>query len=215
MTTIQTTFEFEQKLWDKGWQFIAGVDEVGMGCLAGPVVAGVVILKPDTEIDLLRDSKKLSESQREKTAEKIKEQAVAWAIGLASVEEITELNIRGADFLAMKRALAQLNVVPNAVLSDGFQIPGLSIYNEAIIKGDQKSKTIAAASIIAKVFRDALMRDYEMQFPGYGFAQHKGYGTKVHCDALMKIGPCPIHRPTYEPVREALEKTSFLQDVKL
>lgn len=205
MTLIQTTFEFEQKLWDKGWQFIAGVDEVGMGCLAGPVVAGVVILKPDTEIDLLRDSKKLSESQREKTAEKIKEQAVAWAIGLASVEEITELNIRGADFLAMKRALAQLSVTPHAVLSDGFKIPGLSIYNEAIIKGDQKSKTIAAASIIAKVFRDSLMRDYETQFPGYGFGKHKGYGTKVHCGALSKLGPCPIHRPTFEPVRSIVE----------
>lgn len=206
MTLIKTTFQFEQTLWDKGLNFVAGVDEVGMGCLAGPVVAGAVILNPDTEIDLLRDSKKLSESQREKTAEKIKEQAVAWAIGSASVDEITELNIRGADFLAMKRALAQLDVAPNAILSDGFKIPGIFIYNEAIIKGDQKSKTIAAASIIAKVFRDALMREYEFQFPGYGFSKHKGYGTKIHCDALMKIGPCPIHRPTYEPVRASILK---------
>ena len=203
MTIIQATFQFESELWDKGCKFIAGIDEVGMGCLAGPVVAAAVVLRSDTEIDLLRHSKKLSESQREKTAEKIKTHAVAWAIGSASVEEITELNIRGADFLAMKRALAQLNVVPDAVLSDGFRIPGLPIYNEAIIKGDQKSKTIAAASIVAKVFRDALMREYETQFPGYGFAKHKGYGTKTHCEALSILGPCPIHRPTYEPVRIA------------
>jgi len=204
-SNINATFEYEEALWAKGLNVVAGVDEVGMGCLAGPVVAGVVILKSETKIDLLRDSKKLSESQREKTAKIIKEQAVAWAIGSASVEEITKLNIRGADFLAMKRALAQLNVAPDAVLSDGFRIPGLSIYNEAIIKGDQKSKSIAAASIIAKVFRDSLMREYETQFPGYGFAQHKGYGTKTHCDALSKLGPCPIHRPTYEPVRIAFK----------
>jgi len=205
MTLIQATFEFESELWNKGCKFVAGVDEVGMGCLAGPVVAAAVILKPDTEIDLLRDSKKLSESQREKTAEKIKEQAVTWAIGSASVEEITELNIRGADFLATKRALAQLNFAPDAVLSDGFQIPGLPVFNKAIIKGDQKSKSIAAASIIAKVFRDALMREYEVQFPGYGFAKHKGYGTKVHCEALSKLGPCPIHRPTYAPVAASIK----------
>jgi ribonuclease HII len=204
MTIIQATFEFEEVLWNKGWKFIAGVDEVGVGCLAGPVVAAAVILKPETEIDLLRDSKKLSESQREKTAEKIKIQSLAWAIGSASVDEITEFNIRGADFLAMKRALAQLNITPDAVLSDGFQIPKLAIYNEAITKGDQKSKTIAAASIIAKVFRDTLMREYETQFPGYGFAKHKGYGTKIHCDALSKLGPCPIHRTTFAPIRESM-----------
>lgn len=206
MSSIVTaTFEFEEALWAKGLNIVAGVDEVGMGCLAGPVVAGVVILKPDTDIDLLRDSKKLSESQRERTAKIIKEQAVAWAIGSATPEEIDEFNIRQADFLAMKRALAALSVAPDAVLSDGFSIPGLSIYNEAIIKGDQKSKSIAAASIIAKVFRDALMRDYETQFPGYGFAQHKGYGTKIHLEALDKLGPCSIHRVSYEPVRIAAE----------
>jgi len=175
-----------------------------VGCLAGPVVAAAVILRPDTDIELLRDSKKLSESQREKTAEKIKEQAIAWAIGSASVEEITQLNIRGADFLAMKRALAQLKFVPDAVLSDGFRIPELTTYNEAIIKGDQKSRSIAAASIVAKVFRDSLMREYEAQFPGYGFAKHKGYGTKMHCDALSKFGPCSIHRMTFAPVRESI-----------
>ena len=203
MPIVNPTFEFETALWEQGIIIVAGVDEVGAGCLAGPVVTAAVVLPREVNIDKLRDSKTLSPVQREKIALEIKEVAVAWAIGLSTPAEIDEINIRQADFLAMRRALGGLNVKYDAVLSDGFAIPGLTCHQQAIIKGDQKSKSIAAASIIAKVYRDALMVEYEKEFPGYGFAQHKGYGTAEHCLALNSLGPCPIHRHSYSPVREA------------
>jgi len=203
MPIVNPTFEFETALWEQGIIIVAGVDEVGAGCLAGPVVTAAVALPREVNIDKLRDSKTLSPVQREKIALEIKEVAVAWAIGLSTPAEIDEINIRQADFLAMRRALGGLNVKYDAVLSDGFAIPGLTCHQQAIIKGDQKSKSIAAASIIAKVYRDALMVEYEKEFPGYGFAQHKGYGTAEHCLALNSLGPCPIHRHSYSPVREA------------
>lgn len=204
MSIVNPTFEFETLLWERGMDIIAGVDEVGAGCLAGPVVTAAVVLPRVVTIERLRDSKTLSPVQREKIALEIKEIAVAWAIGSATSQEIDEINIRQADFLAMRRALAGLNINYDAVLSDGFSIPGVTCHQQAIIKGDQKSKSIAAASIIAKVFRDALMVEYEKEFPGYGFAQHKGYGTAEHCLALKTLAPCPIHRFSYFPVREAI-----------
>lgn len=206
MPIINPTFEFETALWERGMIIVAGVDEVGAGCLAGPVVTAAVVLSREVNIDKLRDSKTLSPKQREKIAVEIKEVAVAWAIGSATPAEIDEINIRQADFLAMRRALAGLGIEYHAVLSDGFAIPGVSCHQQAIIKGDQKSKSIAAASIIAKVYRDALMVEYEKEFPGYGFAQHKGYGTAEHCEALKTLGPCPIHRYSYSPVMEATKK---------
>lgn len=203
MPVVNPTFEFEASLWGQGMNIIAGVDEVGAGCLAGPVVTAAVVLPREVNIAKLRDSKTLSPAQREKIALEIKEVTVAWAIGLSTPQEIDEINIRQADFLAMRRALEGLKIEYDAVLSDGFAIPGLVCHQQAIIKGDQKSKSIAAASIIAKVYRDALMVEYEKEFPGYGFAQHKGYGTAEHCLALKTLGPCPIHRFSYAPVREA------------
>jgi ribonuclease HII len=203
MPIVNPTFEYEAVFWEQGMTLIAGVDEVGAGCLAGPVVTSAVVLPHEVNIDKLRDSKTLSPAQREKIALQIKEVAVAWAIGLSTPTEIDEINIRQADFLAMRRALAGLGVEYHVVLSDGFAIPGLTCHQQAIIKGDQKSKSIAAASIVAKVYRDALMVEYEKEFPGYGFAQHKGYGTAEHCLALKNLGPCPIHRKSYAPVREA------------
>jgi len=200
---IETSFEFETMFWDQGMLHVAGVDEVGAGCLAGPVVTAAVVLPQDVSIKKIRDSKTLSPIQREKIAMEIKEVAVGWAIGLATPAEIDEINIRQADFLAMRRALENLKMEYSAVLSDGFAIPGLACPQQAVIKGDQKSKSIAAASIIAKVYRDALMVEYEKEFPGYGFAQHKGYGTAVHCEALKTLGPCSIHRQSYAPVKEA------------
>lgn len=203
---INPTFELEMALWNKGLLMVAGVDEVGAGCLAGPVVTAAVVLPREVNIDKLRDSKTLSPAQREKIALQIKDVAVAWAIGLATPAEIDEINIRQADFLAMRRALAGLNLKYDAVLSDGFAIPDVNCHQQAIIKGDQKSKSIAAASIVAKVYRDALMVEYDTQFPGYGFAQHKGYGTAEHCTALKTLGPCLIHRYSYAPVSEAARR---------
>ncbi len=200
MTPVRATFELERELWGKGFRSVAGVDEVGMGCLAGPIITAAVILPVEVRIDLLRDSKTLSAKQREKIAEEIKAKAVSWSIGEATLDDISKLNLHWADIEAMKKALASLTVQPDAVLSDGFEIPGLACYHKAIIKGDRKSRSIAAASIIAKVHRDSLMNDFEQQYPGYGFAQNKGYGTKVHLEALQKNGPCPIHRQSFAPV---------------
>lgn len=203
---IFPTFEYEQTLWNKGLKLVAGVDEVGAGCLAGPVVTAAVILPREVKIEKLRDSKTLTASQREKIASQIKEVAIAWAIGSATPEEIDQINIRQADFLAMRRALAGLNMSYDAVLSDGFSIPGISCHQQAIIKGDQKSKSIAAASIVAKVYRDKLMEEYEEKYPAYGFAQNKGYGTATHLRALKAFGPCALHRVSYAPVREAIPR---------
>lgn len=201
---IEPDFEIENKLRLEGFDIIAGVDEVGAGCLAGPVVAGAVILPEDLEIENLRDSKKLSSKQREKISVQIKEKAVVWAIGSATVEEIDAVNIRQADFLAMRRALDALNSNYGAVIVDGFLIPDLACRQIAITKGDQKSKSIAAASIVAKVYRDEMMREYEKEFPGYGFAKHKGYGTADHLAALQKLGACSIHRQSYAPVKNVI-----------
>jgi ribonuclease HII len=201
------TFSEERQLMAQGITLIAGVDEAGCGCWAGPVFAAAVILPLDSRLGLVRDSKTLSPAQRQRLEEEIKAAAVAWAVGTASAEEIDALNIRRADALAMLRAVEGLSVRPEFVLIDAFRIPGLSVPSKNIIHGDAEVKSIAAASILAKVARDRHMHELAARFPGYGFEVHKGYGTKVHQEALCRLGPCPEHRRTYEPVRKVLTRT--------
>ena len=201
MAPLRTTWKFERSLWAGGYHRIAGVDEVGMGCLAGPVIAAAVILPAEVRIDCIRDSKMLTALQRQHLAQQIRKRAVAWAVGEATPHEIATLNLHWAAVEAMKRALAGLSPAPDAVLSDAYRIPGLTCYHEPIIKGDRKVRSIAAASIVAKVHRDALMRELDAQYPGYGFAVHKGYATAFHKEALARLGPCAVHRPSFEPVR--------------
>ncbi|VUD68237.1 Ribonuclease HII [Thalassocella blandensis] len=183
---------------------IAGVDEVGRGPLAGDVVAAAVILAPDHGIDGLNDSKKLSEKKRELLFDVIQEKAVCWCIARASVEEIDELNILHASLLAMKRAVDGLNQKPDHVLVDGNKLPKWDYSSEAIVQGDGKVEAIGAASILAKVTRDREMIAFDRDFPQYGFAQHKGYPTKVHMQALEMHGPCVLHRRSYAPVQKYL-----------
>lgn len=176
---------------------ICGIDEAGRGPLAGPVVAGAVILPKDCEILFLNDSKKLSEKKREALFDEIKEKAIAWGVGVVSPQTIDTINILQATYQAMRQAIDELAVRPNLLLNDAVTIPGVDIDQLAIIKGDAKSVSIAAASIIAKVTRDRMMVQYDVLFPEYGFAKHKGYGTKVHIEAIKEHGPCPIHRRSF------------------
>jgi ribonuclease HII len=187
---------------------VAGVDEVGRGPLAGPVVTAAVILDPEHPIDGLMDSKKLSEKRREELAVLIKEYSLAWSIGRAEVEEIDEINILQATMLAMQRAVAGLSPAPEHALIDGNRCPQLACSSEAIIKGDGLVPAISAASIIAKVSRDNEMVELDALYPGYGLARHKGYPTKAHRDALIELGVTSIHRRSFGPVRRALENKS-------
>ena len=182
----------------------AGVDEVGRGPLAGPVVAAAVILDSNKGIPGLADSKKLKEPVREQLAEEIKAKALAWSVIRVEHTEIDRLNILQASLLAMKLAVEALTVTPEYVLVDGNHLPRLACPAEAVIKGDEKIPAISAASIIAKVARDREMVEMEEHYPGYGFAQHKGYPTKQHLSALERLGVCPIHRRSYAPVRRYL-----------
>jgi ribonuclease HII len=184
---------------------VAGVDEVGRGPLAGPVVTAAVILDPDHPIDGLMDSKKLSEKRREELSVLIKENSLAWSIGRAEVEEIDEINILQATMLAMQRAVSGLSPAPKHALIDGNRCPQLICTAEAIIKGDGIVPAISAASIIAKVSRDNEMVELDALYPGYGLAGHKGYPTKAHRDALIELGVTPIHRRSFGPVKRALE----------
>lgn len=177
--------------------FLCGIDEVGRGPLAGPVVAGAVILPEDCRILYLNDSKQLTAKKREELYEIILEQAVAAGIGYASPERIDEINILQATYEAMRQAVEKLPVRPGLLLNDAVTIPGLQIRQVPIIKGDAKSVSIAAASIIAKVTRDRLMVEYDSVFPQYGFAANKGYGSREHIEALKRYGPCPIHRRSF------------------
>lgn len=183
---------------------VAGVDEVGRGPLAGPVVTAAVILDPDNPIAGLADSKKLTEKRREMLVPLIKEHALAWAMGRAEPDEIDELNILQASLLAMKRAVEALSVAPEHVLVDGIHAPKLNCPITTIIKGDQSEPAIAAASILAKVARDQEMVALENVYPGYGFAKHKGYPTKQHQQALLTLGVTDIHRRSFAPVKKAL-----------
>lgn len=199
------TFREERELLARGFSIVAGVDEAGSGCWAGPVCAAAVILPFDSRIALVRDSKTLSPDQRARVAERIKEEAAAWAVGWATHEEIDALNIRRAGALAMRRAVEALSMPPQFVISDAFAIPGLAMPQKAVIKADLKVKSVAAASVIAKVARDARMDELDRAHPGYGFAAHKGYGTKAHQAALAALGPSAIHRLTYAPVKAAVD----------
>lgn len=192
---IEAMKVYEREYEDHGW--ICGIDEVGRGPLCGPVVAGAVILPKDCQILYLNDSKKLSEKKREALYDVIMEQAVAVGIGMASPERIDEINILQATYEAMRQAISNLKVKPAVLLNDAVTIPGVDILQVPIIKGDAKSVSIAAASIIAKVTRDRMMVEYDRIYPGYDFASNKGYGTKVHMEALRSIGPCEIHRRTF------------------
>ena len=187
---------------------VAGVDEAGRGPLAGPVVAAAVILDPGRHIGGLDDSKRLSEVQRERLADDIRERALAWSVAAADVAEIDEINILAATMLAMRRAIASLAIVPDGVQVDGNRLPDLSFANarlhgEAIVGGDGKVAAISAASIIAKTHRDAIMVKLDGEYPVYEFARHKGYGTRLHLERLREHGPCPAHRQTFAPVRAA------------
>ena len=183
---------------------VAGVDEVGRGPLAGPVVAAAVILHPDRPIRGLKDSKLLTPEAREELAEKVRSRALAWALAWVDHEEIDRINILQASLLAMSRAVAALAVEPDEVQVDGNQCPVVKQPVTAIVMGDSKVKAIGAASIIAKVERDALMGRMHALYPQYGFDEHKGYGTPAHLEALRRHGACPIHRRSFAPVRERL-----------
>ncbi len=187
--------EYEKKY--SSFSYICGIDEVGRGPLAGPVVAGAVILPKDCDILYLNDSKQLSEKKREELYDVIMEKAVATGLGFVSPERIDEINILQATYEAMREAIGKLNPPPDILLNDAVNIPGVNIKQVPIIKGDAKSISIAAASIIAKVTRDRLMVQYDALYPEYGFASNKGYGARMHIDALRKFGPAPIHRKSF------------------
>lgn len=185
---------------------VAGVDEAGRGPLAGPVVAGAVILDPENPIDGLMDSKRLTALRRDVLYEEIREKALAWAVGHADVEEIDRINILQATMLAMQRAVEALQIVPDHALVDGNRRPDLGCPVQAIVKGDSRVAAISAASIMAKVTRDREMLSLDVIYPGYGLAQHKGYPSKAHIEALENLGVTPIHRRSYAPVRRVMEK---------
>ena len=192
----------EMRRYEKEYEFckaVCGIDEAGRGPLAGPVVAGAVILPKDCRILYLNDSKKLSEKKREALFDEIREKAAAWAVGIVSPGTIDEINILQATYEAMRQAIGKLPLVPDVLLNDAVTIPGVDsrIRQVPIIKGDAKSVSIAAASIIAKVTRDRMMAEYDKLYPEYGFARHKGYGTAAHIEAIRKYGPCPIHRRSF------------------
>jgi len=196
------TFHEERELLARGFSIVAGADEAGCGCWAGPVYAAAVILPFDSRIGLVRDSKTLSLDQRRRVAARVKEEAAAWAVGTATPQEIDDLNIRRAGALAIRRAIEALPMVPQFVVVDAFHIPGLAMPQKAVLHGDARVKSIAAASVIAKVERDLEMHRLDALHPGYGFAHHKGYGTKEHQAALAKLGPSPIHRLSYAPIKK-------------
>ena len=190
-------WQLENELYDGGISTLCGVDEAGRGPLAGPVCAAAVMLPRGLVIDGLNDSKKLTERRREQLYDEIKEKALHWAVAFAGVEEIETLNILGATYLAMNRAIAGLGVVPELALIDGNRAKGVEYDTRCVVGGDGKCADIAAASIMAKVTRDRLMCELDVQYPGYGFARHKGYGTAAHYVALRELGPCPAHRLSF------------------
>lgn len=192
-TELMKEFDREYKIYGT----ICGIDEVGRGPLCGPVVAAAVILPDEYNILYINDSKKLSETKREEVYKEIDKYAVAYGVGIVSPERIDEINILQATYEAMRTAIHKLSVKPDILLNDAVTIPMVDIKQVPIIKGDAKSQSIAAASIVAKVTRDHLMEEYDKLYPEYGFAKHKGYGTAAHIKAIKEYGPCPIHRRTF------------------
>jgi ribonuclease HII len=200
---ITPTFKVEERLLTAGYSKIAGIDEAGRGPLAGPVVAAAVTLNPEDIIEGLNDSKALSEKKREALYDEIKARAIAAEFSIVSHDIINSTNILSATLTAMANAVRKIDPLPDFLLIDGNQpIKSLSIIQDSIIDGDKYCVSISAASIIAKVTRDRLMREYDKKYPGYGFAQHKGYGTKKHREAIQKLGPCEIHRVKFGGVKE-------------
>ena len=193
----------ERTLWAQGVTRVAGVDEVGVGPLAGPLVAAAVILPPECPVRGIDDSKKLPPARREALRVAIEACAIAVGIGIVEAGEVDRLNTYWASIEAMRRAVAALPVAPQQVLIDARHIPGLAVPQVALVKGDARSYSIAAASIVAKVRRDAMMTALEERYPGYGFARHMGYGTAEHLAALARLGPCPAHRRSFQPVAQA------------
>jgi ribonuclease HII len=201
---LRKMLRYETQLWSVGLTRVAGVDEAGMSPLAGPVAAAAVVFEPGSRIPGVDDSKKLDARTRDELAAQIKETCVAWSVAFAEVEEIDRINIYWAGLLAMRRAVDGLKCEPEHLLLDARLLKDLPTPQERIIKGDAKSLSIAAASILAKTSRDALMSKLDAEYPGYGFAKHKGYPVKEHTTALAKLGACPIHRRSFAPVRQAL-----------
>ncbi len=193
----EPTLDIETVLWEHGYRRIAGIDEAGRGPLAGPVVAAAVVFEPGVLIAGVRDSKQLTEKQREILFDEIVHKCVAYGIGVVGPAEIDRLNIRQATFLAMRKALGAMKITPDYLLVDGEELPNSIYPQEAIIKGDDKSFTIATASILAKVTRDRIMKTYHRQYPQYHFDQHKGYGTRLHRELILQYGPSPIHRRSF------------------
>jgi ribonuclease HII len=207
---LDAMLHFERLLWKAGVVHIAGVDEVGMGPLAGPVVAAAVVFPPGTEIKAVDDSKALDEESRVRLDAEIRSKASAFAIGIVEVEDIDRLNIYHAGLRAMKLALEQLPVVPQHVLVDSRTIPGVTQPQNSFDKGDGLNFSIASASIVAKVHRDRMMTELDALYPGYGFASHKGYATPEHQNAIRELGPCPIHRRSFDYIRELCGEYSDL-----
>jgi ribonuclease HII len=201
---LRGLLRYETALWEKGVERIGGVDEAGMAPLAGPVVAAACILPRDYRPRGIDDSKQLDADERERLAGDIKRHAVAWAVGRAEVEEIDRLNVYWAGILALRRAALALSPAPQHLLIDARRLKDVDIPQDGIVHGDALSLTIAAASILAKTTRDALMAEMDLRHPGYGFARHKGYPTPEHVAALKDLGACPIHRRSFAPVREVL-----------
>ncbi len=192
-TELMKEFDREYKIYGT----VCGIDEAGRGPLCGPVVAAAVILPDEYNILYINDSKKLSETKREEVYKEIDKYAVAYGVGIVSPERIDEINILQATYEAMRTAIHKLSVTPDILLNDAVTIPMVDIKQVPIIKGDAKSQSIAAASIVAKVTRDHIMEEYDKLYPEYGFAKHKGYGTAAHIKAIKEYGPCPIHRRTF------------------
>ena len=207
--------EFDVKHWDSGYQYIAGIDEAGRGPLAGPVVSAAVILPRDIDLPEVNDSKKISEKKRERLYDEIIDAAIEVGIGVIHEEEIDEKNILQATFKAMRKSIGQLSLKPDLLLVDGNKADIKHYKQESIIDGDQKSLSIAAASIIAKVFRDRMMRQYDIIFPQYGFAKHKGYGTKQHMEAITSRKASPIHRKSFNPVSQHLPSFAYIKRNRL
>lgn len=188
---------YENQAYEKGYKLVCGVDEAGRGPLAGPVCAAAVVLPKGLILEGVNDSKKLTEKKREALFDVITQQALDWSVAFATVEEIEEINILNAAMLAMKRAVEGLKNPVDFAIIDGNKKPPLEIDCEAVVKGDANSMSVAAASILAKVSRDRILRQYAVDYPQYGFEKHKGYGTKAHVEALKKYGPCEVHRPSF------------------
>src|SRR5215468_10386191 len=201
---LRRLLRYEKALWAGGVMRVAGVDEAGMSPLAGPVAAAAVVFAPGSRIPGIDDSKKLDAAERDRLAEEIKALALAWSVGFAAVEEIDTINIYWAGLLAMRRAVEGLALAPQHLLLDARRLKDLSTPQQAMVKGDAKSLTIAAASILAKTARDALMCKLDAEHPGYGFAKHKGYPVREHLAALEKLGASPVHRRSFTPVRVVL-----------